>query len=484
MSTDVGAAESKQGTATGDTNLRQSCKQPFSRQDYDRARERYTRLYFQIMNREHVAFEDILRARWISPEKAEPTRKSTKEKRRISILLENEARNKFEHDHGPIEQEYWGVEGEAVCALTADNWVHSAMNLTDPELVLYETRVLQLCRDAHRTFDEGTLQGQGITDPRRAHQRWRALPTLDGRSRTAAADDRGILDGPPDAGRPATLEGSRRWKARGRLKARRRWKADRTLKEIGEMLYVVLSRISFAATEMAENKPQDEIDNAFFSLRIEWKTARASVEELIQRQARFEYFAGVGLGALITIPALAVGGWLSMRFGAQQLNEPGEPGSLTAAIIGGAAGAVISVAQRMTTKTRTPLMIDFTAPKLQKVFLGSLRPIVGAVFAAVVYFAIVGGLVSLHANTGQDASVAVAFFAVAGFAAGFSERFATDVLSRASSGILPSYDNKVEIERTEETSLLASEQFSHRRAATVAQEQHISEGAKKTSPET
>ena len=67
-------------------------------------------------------------------------------------------------------------------------------------------------------------------------------------------------------------------------------------------------------------------------------------------------------------------------------------------------------------------MIDFTAPKQQKIALGALRPIVGAVFGAVVYFAIIGGLLAVEARTGKDASITVAFFAVAGFAAGFSER--------------------------------------------------------------
>jgi len=194
------------------------------------------------------------------------------------------------------------------------------------------------------------------------------------------------------------------------------------------------------------------------------------VEEMIQRQARFEYLEGVGLGALITIPALAVAGWAAVHYGANQLNEPGAPGSLTAAIIGGAAGAVISVTQRMTTQTKTPLVIDFTAPKQQKIALGALRSIVGAVFGAVVYFAVIGGLLAVEARTGQDASITVAFFAVAGFAAGFSERFAADVLQRAGSGILPTTQGKQAVEKPDELSLLLSEQPRHARTPTVTQE--------------
>jgi hypothetical protein len=296
----------------------------------------------------------------------------------------------------------------AGCSLTRDGYVHSVMNITDPELVLYEDRVHQLCRDVHRTF--GTA-------------------------------------------------------------AHRNKKAEKDLKDAAEMLYTILTRVILTASVLEnEHATQHERDEALAAVRIQWKTTSTSVEEMIQRQARFEYLEGVGLGALITIPALAVAGWAAVHYGGNQLNEPGVPGSLTAAIIGGAAGAVISVTQRMTTQTKSPLVIDFTAPKQQKIALGALRSIVGAVFGAVVYFAIIGGLLAVEARSGKDASITVAFFAVAGFAAGFSERFATDVLQQASSGILPATQGKQGVEKPDELSLLLSEQRRHARTPTVIQE--------------
>lgn len=235
------------------------------------------------------------------------------------------------------------------------------------------------------------------------------------------------------------------------------------------MLYVVLTRMIVAAAVLKKNQStQDERDDALATLRAQWKTARASVTEMIQRQARFEYFEGVGLSALITIPVLAAVGWASVHYGLNQFSEPGEPGSFTAAIIGGAAGAVISVTQRMT--SNTSLVLDFTAPKWQKKALGALRPVVGAVFGAVVYFALIGGLLAVSAQTGKDASVALGFFAVAGFAAGFSERFATDVLQRASSGILPAARGGRDAEKPDELSLLLSEQSRHVGPATATGE--------------
>jgi hypothetical protein len=87
----------------------------------------------------------------------------------------------------------------------------------------------------------------------------------------------------------------------------------------------------------------------------------------------------------------------------------------------------------------------------------------------VVYFAVIGGLLAVEARTGKDASITVAFFAVAGFAAGFSERFATDVLQRASSGIMPATQGKQAVEKPDELSLLLSEQSRHAKTPTATQ---------------
>ena len=362
------------------------------------------RLYCQIME-EHVSFDHIAKAWWIGNDPDDPVGKNEK---RISQFLEYLARRKFSEQHGSIEKDYWNKKPTAGCALTGDGYVHSVMNITDPELVLYEDRVHQLCRDVHRTFGAAAHPNK---------------------------------------------------------------KAEKDLKDAAEMLYAVLTRVIVTASVLEkEDASQHERDEALAAVRIQWKSTSTSVEEMIQRQARFEYLEGVGLGALITIPAMAFAGWAAVHYGANQLNQPGAPGSLTAAIIGGAAGAVISVTQRMTTQTRTPLVIDFTAPKQQKIALGALRPIVGAVFGAVIYFAIIGGLLAVEARTGKDASITVAFFAVAGFAAGFSERFAVDVLQRASSGILPTAQGKQAVEKPAELSLLLSEQPRHAKTPTSTQE--------------
>ena len=396
--------ETEQATATNDTHWDQAPQCFFGKKDHYLAFQCRPRLYYQITN-EHVSFDHIAKAWWIGNDPDDPVGKDEK---RVSQFLEYLARRKFSEEHKGIEKDYWNKKPMAGCSLTRDGYVHSVMNITDPELVLYEDRVHQLCRDIHRTFG---------TAPHRNK------------------------------------------------------KAENDLRDAAEMLYTVLTRVILTASVLEnEHATQHERDEALAAVRIQWRTTSTSVEEMIQRQARFEYLEGVGLGALITIPALAFAGWAAVHYGANQLNEPGAPGSLTAAIIGGAAGAVISVTQRMTTQTKTPLLIDFTAPKQQKIALGALRSIVGAVFGAVVYFAVIGGLLAVEARTGKDASITVAFFAVAGFAAGFSERFATDVLQRASSGVLPTTQGTQGVEKPDELTLLLSEQRRHARMPTVTQE--------------
>ncbi len=374
---------------------------PFDEGDDRLARQRRPRLYCQI-TQDHVSFDHIAQALWIGHD---PNRQVGREDHRVSQYLEYLARRKFSKEHKGVEKDYWCIRPQAGCALTGDGYVHSVMNITDPELVLYEDRIHQLCRDAHRTFQAAAQPSE---------------------------------------------------------------KAKRDLEEVGEMLYSVLTRVILTASVLEKkDSTQQERDEALAAVRMQWKTTRASVDEMIQRQARFEYFEGVGLSACITIPVLGALAWLAVRFGANEFSEPGDSGSLAAAVVGGGMGAVISVTQRMTTSAT--LKIDFTAPKVQKVLVGALRPIIGAVFGAVIYFAIIGGILAIEARTGKDASVSLAFFAVAGFAAGFSERFATDVLDRASYNILPSIAGKQEAGKPDELAMLQAEQPRHARMPTAPQ---------------
>lgn len=368
---------------TGEDDRRGIRPQPFDEEDHRLALRYRINLYCQIIG-EPVSFEHVAKAWWI---RSDPRSRAGEEEKRVSRFLEQLARARFAERHGGIERDYMATSPWACCALTGDHRVHSVLNTGDYELVALESQIHQLCRDAHRAFAIVALGGRAGARPLRRFRRGSAA------------------------------------------------KAGRDLAGIGEMLYSVLTHVMAAASGLQdEGAGRQERDDMMRAVRSEWTSVRATVEGMIQRQARFEYFQGVGLGAVLIVPLLVLGGWLAARHGGNHFSDPV---AFTAALIGGAAGAVISVTQRMTTKT---LVIDFTARKNQKIALGALRPLVGAVLAAVVCFAVMGGLLAVETRSGAGPAGALAFYAVAGFAAGFSERFATDVLEGATAKLVRPVD--------------------------------------------
>src|SRR5439155_24313723 len=60
--------------------------------------------------------------------------------------------------------------------------------------------------------------------------------------------------------------------------------------------------------------------------------------------------------------------------------------------------------------------------------IGSFRPVIGAIFAVVLYFALRGGLLQLKTASGNETTF---FYATLAFLAGFSERRARIVLGSA-----------------------------------------------------
>jgi len=148
MATNGARIRTEQGIVTGDIQRDQTPQCFFNEADHVLAFKWNPRLYCQIME-EHVSFDHIAKAWWIANDPDDPVGKDEK---RASQFLEYLARRKFSEQHGSIEKDYWNKKPTAGCALTGDGYVHSVMNITDPELVLYEDRVHQLCRDVHRTF--------------------------------------------------------------------------------------------------------------------------------------------------------------------------------------------------------------------------------------------------------------------------------------------------------------------------------------------
>jgi hypothetical protein len=99
-----------------------------------------------------------------------------------------------------------------------------------------------------------------------------------------------------------------------------------------------------------------------------------------------------------------------------------------------AVGATASVLSRV---VKDGLRLDYEAGKVRLVLLGAIRPVLGAFSGLLLYFGIEGGILPIELGAGSSRT---ALLAVLGFAAGFSERFAEDMLAYVGShtGVGPS----------------------------------------------
>jgi hypothetical protein len=153
------------------------------------------------------------------------------------------------------------------------------------------------------------------------------------------------------------------------------------------------------------------------TLQRELKQAQAYYEAASQRQAQLDYLVG-----MVMFLGLAVAGTAAIGLFTDLLDD-----AATVAVLGGAAGAVVSVMNRMTNGS---LKVRPEAGKKTIRALGFMRPVIGAVFGAVVYLFLDGGIVQVVSP--PDGGANLAFYAALGFISGFSERFAQDVIAQAS----------------------------------------------------
>jgi hypothetical protein len=152
------------------------------------------------------------------------------------------------------------------------------------------------------------------------------------------------------------------------------------------------------------------------TIERELAQAQAYYRNSAQRQAQLEYLLGM-LFCLV----IAAGITVAVALTAGLLNKP-----VTVAALGGAAGATVSVLSRMSGGG-----LRLTPESGTKTIraLGFMRPIIGAVFGAVIYLFLAGGIVEVFNPPTDDADLA--FYSGLGFLSGFSERFAQDVIAQA-----------------------------------------------------
>jgi hypothetical protein len=194
--------------------------------------------------------------------------------------------------------------------------------------------------------------------------------------------------------------------------------------------------LSVVDTEGRTNK--HETTKAARRARAELGKVEGYYDRAGEKTGRLVYFWGMMIGVAALGVLAVVGAWVYSFIGDFRLKDEGTKMFFVCYGMG-AVGAIISVLTRMTSKGGDAF-IDYEVgrPSLRRV--GSFRPVIGAVFAVVLYFALSSGLVQLTtltpdargSDTGASASQELVFFyATLAFIAGFSERKARVILGGA-----------------------------------------------------
>jgi hypothetical protein len=175
----------------------------------------------------------------------------------------------------------------------------------------------------------------------------------------------------------------------------------------------------------ARTRPFSDDLRAVEALEAQLEQARRYYDRSAQHQAQYEYFLGMVGGLLALLGALFGVGLL---VNSDLLKEP-----LLAAPLAGGAGALVSVMTRM---TRGQLVVNYESGRRSIRLIGGMRPVIGALFGGALYLLLAGGLVTI-AQTPQDATKLLYFYTAVAFLAGFSERWAQDVVAGAETAVAP-----------------------------------------------
>ena len=149
--------------------------------------------------------------------------------------------------------------------------------------------------------------------------------------------------------------------------------------------------------------------------------------------ARIVYVSGMIRGAVlcVVLAALAVG--LGLVFTGLSAHDSGVE-RLVAVPAAGAVGAIVSVLSRMASARPDAFSVDFEVGRKSVRWLGAIRPLTGAIFALVAYFALRSELVAVSVPANDKA---IYFYVIVAFTAGFSERWARVMMTTAEQKVVP-----------------------------------------------
>jgi hypothetical protein len=180
------------------------------------------------------------------------------------------------------------------------------------------------------------------------------------------------------------------------------------------LTYGVVSKLLSLLDDPTGPPPRSVIDLH----RREAKHASDYYRRAADRYAKFDYFRGMMTGAVASV-SVAAGAWAVTRF-----TPDFDAGGYTfvGCLIAGGIGAVVSVMSRMTFRT---LSLDYEAGGSVLAMLGAFRPVIGMVMGAAMWVLTASGVLTILPS---DPSKLTFFRILTAFLAGFSERWAQDML--------------------------------------------------------
>ena len=175
---------------------------------------------------------------------------------------------------------------------------------------------------------------------------------------------------------------------------------------------------------------KEQLSAALRSEEANFQEARRYYRRTARRQAQLVYVGGMLLGVIallgIVLGILAI---LHVTADVRWLPHKEQSiGSLTPlylCAISGALGADVSVASRI---DENSFNLDYELGRVTLLLLGSIRPLLGAVFGIALYAALASGLLELFNVPKDDVTKQLLFFMIVAFLAGFSERWTKGVL--------------------------------------------------------
>ena len=162
--------------------------------------------------------------------------------------------------------------------------------------------------------------------------------------------------------------------------------------------------------------------------RARLKRAEADYIHQAKRAAQLAYLGGTVRGVFLwsfLFALVGVGLWALSPTFTEQLSRT----YFTLPLGCAAAGAVGSLASVIWRVSGRSFSVDYDLPRATIQWLGSLRPLLGAIFGVALYFAMKSGALNLQ-RIGEGSEKTYLFLFVA-FLGGFSERFAPDVFRSA-----------------------------------------------------